>query len=144
MTLTTLEILTNCGVSSGRDDASSSAVVSLTEETLNCITTLLLEQDAADREFSKTICLIYSSALVFFMQAGFAMLCAGSVRKKNVQNTMLKNLLDAVRSIFFFWFLVLQNFFQFFLFSSILFYFFRKLFINWFLLLVCCIVKKYF
>ena len=36
-----------------------------------------------------------SGALVFFMQAGFAMLCAGSVRKKNTQNTMLKNLLDA-------------------------------------------------
>lgn len=29
------------------------------------------------------------------MQAGFAMVCAGAVRKKNVQNTMLKNLLDA-------------------------------------------------
>ena len=29
------------------------------------------------------------------MQAGFAMLCAGSVRMKNLQNTMLKNLLDA-------------------------------------------------
>ena len=29
------------------------------------------------------------------MQAGFAMLCAGSVRRKNAQNTMLKNLLDA-------------------------------------------------
>ena len=39
--------------------------------------------------------LILSGALVFFMQAGFAMLCAGSVRKKNTQNTMLKNLLDA-------------------------------------------------
>lgn len=37
----------------------------------------------------------YTLALVFFMQAGFAMLCAGAVRKKNVQNTMLKNLLDA-------------------------------------------------
>lgn len=34
-------------------------------------------------------------ALVFYMQAGFAMLCAGAVRKKNVGNTMLKNLLDA-------------------------------------------------
>jgi Amt family ammonium transporter len=29
------------------------------------------------------------------MQAGFAMLCAGCVRKKNVVNSMLKNLLDA-------------------------------------------------
>uniref|UniRef100_A0A7S2MF89 Ammonium transporter n=1 Tax=Helicotheca tamesis TaxID=374047 RepID=A0A7S2MF89_9STRA len=39
--------------------------------------------------------LIFAASLVFFMQAGFAMLCAGSVRIKNVQNTMLKNLLDA-------------------------------------------------
>ena len=39
--------------------------------------------------------LIYAASLVFFMQAGFAMLCAGSVRFKNLQNTMLKNLLDA-------------------------------------------------
>jgi ammonium transporter, Amt family len=29
------------------------------------------------------------------MQIGFTMLCAGSVRQKNVKNTMLKNLLDA-------------------------------------------------
>jgi Amt family ammonium transporter len=29
------------------------------------------------------------------MQAGFAMVCAGAVRRKNLQNTMLKNLLDA-------------------------------------------------
>lgn len=39
--------------------------------------------------------LILCGALVFFMQAGFAMICAGCVRKKNVQNSMLKNLLDA-------------------------------------------------
>lgn len=32
-----------------------------------------------------------------FAGLGFAMLCAGAVRRKNVQNTMLKNLLDAVR-----------------------------------------------
>lgn len=37
---------------------------------------------------------LYTASLVFFMQAGFAMVCAGSVRKKNVQNTTLKNLLD--------------------------------------------------
>mmetsp|Transcript_5693 Transcript_5693/g.8256 ORF Transcript_5693/g.8256 Transcript_5693/m.8256 type:complete len:517 (+) Transcript_5693:131-1681(+) len=34
-------------------------------------------------------------ALIFFMQCGFAMLCAGSVRQKNVKNIMLKNILDA-------------------------------------------------
>jgi ammonium transporter, Amt family len=45
--------------------------------------------------YSRSIFLMYAAALIFFMQAGFAMLCAGSVRKKNIQNTMLKNLLDA-------------------------------------------------
>lgn len=39
--------------------------------------------------------LVIAGAMVFFMQAGFAMLCAGCVRKKNVVNSMLKNLLDA-------------------------------------------------
>lgn len=38
---------------------------------------------------------VLCGALVFFMQGGFAMVCAGSVRKKNLQNTMLKNILDA-------------------------------------------------
>lgn len=39
--------------------------------------------------------LIFASIIMFTMQAGFAMLCAGSVRKKNVQNTLMKNILDA-------------------------------------------------
>lgn len=39
--------------------------------------------------------LLFAGALVFLMQAGFAMLCAGSVRQKNVKNIMLKNILDA-------------------------------------------------
>ncbi|KAL3923136.1 MAG: hypothetical protein SGILL_001828 [Bacillariaceae sp.] len=42
--------------------------------------------------------LVISGALIFFMQTGFAMLCAGCVQLKNVQNTMLKNLLDACGS----------------------------------------------
>ena len=66
------------------------------EEQMKCIVEQLLQQDASDQDYSSTIFLVYSAALVFFMQAGFAMLCAGAVRKKNVQNTMLKNLLDAV------------------------------------------------
>jgi Amt family ammonium transporter len=33
--------------------------------------------------------------MVFFMQAGFAMLCAGSVRAKNAKNIILLNILDA-------------------------------------------------
>ncbi|KAM0932278.1 putative ammonium transporter, ammonium/urea transporter [Dioscorea sansibarensis] len=42
-----------------------------------------------------TTFLLFSSFLVFSMQLGFAMLCAGSVRAKNTLNIMLTNLLDA-------------------------------------------------
>lgn len=47
--------------------------------------------------------LLFAAALVFFMQAGFAMLCAGSVRQKNVKNIMLKNMLDACGGALGFW-----------------------------------------
>lgn len=39
--------------------------------------------------------LLFSAYLVFAMQLGFAMLCAGSVRAKNTMNIMLTNVLDA-------------------------------------------------
>ena len=49
----------------------------------------------SNREFVHSVALLLCAALVWFMQAGFCMLCAGVVRKKNLQNTLLKNLLDA-------------------------------------------------
>jgi len=47
--------------------------------------------------------LLFSACLVFAMQIGFAMLCAGSVRAKNTMNIMLTNVLDAaIGGIFFY------------------------------------------
>merc|ERR1719502_1406983 len=39
--------------------------------------------------------LVIVGVFVFFMQAGFALLEAGSVRAKNTKNILMKNLLDA-------------------------------------------------
>ncbi|KAH8053035.1 ammonium transmembrane transporter [Aureococcus anophagefferens] len=47
--------------------------------------------------------LLYCGVLVFLMQAGFAMLCAGSIRAKNAQNILLKNLMDACVGALWFW-----------------------------------------
>ena len=72
------------------------------EGLLTCLTNHALLQDQQSQvfverntELARNIYVLVSASMVFFMQAGFAMVCAGAVRKKNLQNTMLKNLLDA-------------------------------------------------
>ena len=47
--------------------------------------------------------LIFAGALVYFMQPGFAMVCAGSIRAKNVKNVILWNLLDSCGGGIAFW-----------------------------------------
>ena len=75
------------------------------DEMMKCISSAL-ESELSERKYQEhEWLLVIAGALVFFMQTGFAMLCAGCVRKKNVQNTMLKNLLDACGAAIA-WFLV--------------------------------------
>jgi len=52
-------------------------------------------ESATAVEEINTFYLMWAGALIFLMQAGFAMLSAGSIRAKNVSNILLKNLLDA-------------------------------------------------
>ena len=61
--------------------------------------TLVDEREAAAEAATmvevNTFYLLWAGALIFLMQAGFAVLSAGSIRTKNVKNILLKNLLDA-------------------------------------------------
>jgi Amt family ammonium transporter len=69
------------------------------EELVRCAMTLRRSLSITDGEdvyqYASTVLLVIAAALVIFMQTGFAMLCAGCVQRKNVQNTFLKNLLDS-------------------------------------------------
>ena len=62
---------------------------------MQCISDGLQEASDARAADLNDFLYVVAGAMIFFMQAGFAMLCAVCVRLKNVQNTMLKNLLDA-------------------------------------------------
>jgi len=49
--------------------------------------------------------LLFGAYIVFFMQAGFALLEAGCVRAKNTKNILLKNVLDACLGGIIWWFI---------------------------------------
>lgn len=77
--------------------AQCSAQVALgdTLKVVQCLADSIDAMHVRDRTNLHQWLFVITGAMVFFMQAGFAMLCAGAIRIKNVQNTMLKNLLDA-------------------------------------------------
>jgi len=59
----------------------------------------LTQQVTQAKELAQLCWLLVSSALVLFMQAGFACLEAGSVRHKNSINVAIKNLVDMCASV---------------------------------------------
>jgi len=60
---------------------------------------------AATAQESNTAWLVLASVLVFFMQAGFALLESGMSRAKNAVNVMMKNYMDACAGGIVFWLL---------------------------------------
>lgn len=67
-----------------------------------------LLQEAGDPDYqaaknNNTFWLLFGAYLVFFMQLGFALLEAGSVRAKNTKNILLKNVMDACLGAIIWW-----------------------------------------
>jgi len=99
----------SCAASYGRDDAallqcvassleySISGATAAVDTVATDVTTVLYDLDSL-KDGLDIFFLIFAATVMFFMQAGFAMLCAGSVQSKNLQNTIMKNLLDACGS----------------------------------------------
>jgi Amt family ammonium transporter len=79
---------------------STPEIVELQEQIATLNTQITAVTTAADESW-----MLLTGVLVFFMQTGFAMLEAGSVRAKNTTNILFKNILDAIISAFFFWLL---------------------------------------
>ena len=80
--------------------ASADGITPTTDALLQCISNTFDAAQTNTDSSIDTFFLLYAASLVFFMQTGFAMISAGCVRLKNVQNTLLKNLLDACGASF--------------------------------------------
>lgn len=56
-----------------------------------------------NEEASSALLIILCTGFIFLMQSGFAMVEVGSVREKNAQNILIKNLFDACAGALAFW-----------------------------------------
>jgi len=70
---------------------------------LNAIVSSLITNTHTHYEDDNSFYLLVVGVFVFFMQAGFALLEAGSVRAKNTKNILMKNLLDACIGALIWW-----------------------------------------
>jgi len=87
-------------------DTSSAAIADLSTQELACLIYAVGQSSSETLAAGMDVFfLLVMATLVFFMQTGFAMLCAGSVRQKNVKNILFKNLLDACGGALGFWLL---------------------------------------
>jgi hypothetical protein len=71
-------------------NATTSQMQQQYEALAKCVSDSFEEQRASDRLNVNHWLLVLAGSLVFIMQVGFAMLCAGCVRKKNVQKCVHK------------------------------------------------------
>ena len=65
--------------------------------------TIVIAGDAVRPEVINTLWVVIAGAMVFLMQAGFAMLETGMVRAKNAVNVMMKNYMDLCVGTLLFW-----------------------------------------
>ena len=65
--------------------------------------TVIAQEASEVQAVLDNIWVFIAGCLVFFMQAGFGLLEAGSVRTKNTKNILLKNLLDACMGAIVWW-----------------------------------------
>ena len=54
-----------------------------TDDTKELIRCIVSHADVGARQFARDVLLVFAAALIFFMQAGFAMVCAVSLRFVN-------------------------------------------------------------
>nr|ADW09021.1 ammonium transporter 1;1 [Dunaliella viridis] len=80
---------------SGVDSSSLSGTAAQVDASGNVVSVPIYDNGFASADSVNVFWLLICGYLVFLMQLGFAMLCAGLVRYKNANNIMLKNILDA-------------------------------------------------
>jgi hypothetical protein len=73
------------------------------DEIITAVTDLTVDGTLMRGKSVDVMWLLIAGSLVFFMQLGFALVEAGSVRAKNTKNILLKNILDCCIGALIWW-----------------------------------------